>query len=124
MKNKISGRNYFLIFFFALQILGIIAGRVSDAKYFCWAPYDEISFYEIHATVNGKVLDSKSIYNRYRKNKTGRENRSIYNIISIIRQYETTYGKTDVAKIELSYVINGHKERTWIWPEDKVISKN
>lgn len=123
MKSKISGRKFFLIFFFALQILGIVIGRFSNEKYFCWAPYDEISFYKIDATVNGVVLDGESIRDRYRKNKTGRENRSIHNVISIIRQYETTYGKNDTAAIELSYVVNGHKERTWIWPEDKIISK-
>ncbi|MDX1640191.1 MAG: hypothetical protein R3220_00745 [Balneolaceae bacterium] len=124
MKRLISARNIFLIIFFALQVLGIVMGRFTSVKYFCWAPYDEISQYEITATVNGRELNEDQILHRYRKFKKGRENRSIHNLISIIRQYETTYGNNEDANVELSFVTNGHRKTIWKWPEDKFIPKN
>lgn len=121
MKNKITVRNAFLIIFFSLQIAGILVSRFTKTRFFCWAPYDEISFYDIDVSIDGKELDEEKISDRYRKPEYGRENRSIHNLISIIRQYETTYGKDDNASVELSFIKNGHSEKTWTWPEDNII---
>lgn len=121
MKNMLTTRKIFLIVFFSLQIAGILVGRFTKTKFFCWAPYDEISFYDIDVTVDGVELGKDEITDRYRKPEYGRENRSIHNLISIIRQYETTYGKQDNAIIELSFITNGHSEKIWTWPEDKII---
>lgn len=121
MKSKITGRRIFLIIFFTLQVLGIVIGRFTSTKYFCWAPYDEISFYDIDVSIDGQKLDDEQISARYRKPEYGRENRSIHNLISIIKQYETTYGKGDNARVELSFIKNGHSEKTWSWPEDNII---
>jgi hypothetical protein len=121
MKRKITGAELFLAIFFILQALGILAGRFTESNYFCWAPYDEISIYEIRVVIHENDLNSDEIERRYRKSQKGRENRSIHNLISIVRQYETTYGFQDGATVVISYVTNGHRKETWHWPEDEII---
>ena len=50
---------------------------------------------------------------RYKYKMGGWEQRSIYNIFSIISQYEKTYGKNDEARVTIVYSINGHQEKVW-----------
>jgi hypothetical protein len=123
MKRNITLRKSILAIFFGLQILGIIVGKFSDARFFCWAPYDQFSFYEITVRINGRELSDQEISERYRRGKRGRNNRNIHNVISNVRQYEETYATEKNVTVELSYVINGHQNGTWVWPEDKVTSK-
>ncbi|TVP97499.1 MAG: hypothetical protein EA359_19535 [Balneolaceae bacterium] len=124
MKRKITGAGLFLVLFFSFQVIGILAGKFTESKYFCWAPYDEISLYEIRVVIMDNDLNSDEIRRRYRKNQKGRENRSIHNLISIVRQYETTYGAQDEANVEISYITNGHRKETWIWPKDEIIPEH
>jgi len=105
--------------FFSVQLLGVIVGRFDEAKFFSWAPYDQISYYEIEALRQGQNLSSETIRDRYHISPKGRENRSIHNIISIVRQYENSYGKGENVNITISYTINGHHSGTWTWPEDE-----
>jgi len=105
--------------FFSVQLLGVIVGRFDEAKFFSWAPYDQISYYEIEALRQGQNLSSETIRDRYHISPKGRENRSIHNIISIVRQYENSYGKGENVNITISYTINGHYSGTWTWPEDE-----
>lgn len=105
----------FIIAFIAVQIGSIIISRFSESKYFCWVPYDEISHYSISVTVNGKLLSADEIENRYRRKPNDRENRDIHNLISILSQYESTYGKEDKARVVLTYSTNGHEAKAWIW---------
>lgn len=123
MKSNITLRKSILIIFFGLQVLGIVIGKFTDARFFCWAPYDQFSFYEINVTIDGQELDGQKISQRYGMGKRGRNNRNIHNVISKIRQYEETYSKEKNVTIELSYLVNGHREETWIWPEDTTISQ-
>lgn len=124
MKSRITGTGIFLVLFFSLQVMGILAGRFTESKYFCWAPYDEISIYEIRVVILENDLDSDEIRRRYRKTPKGRENRSIHNLISIVRQYETTYGSQDGATVEISYITNGHRKETWVWPDDEIFPEH
>lgn len=123
MKRNITFRKSVLVIFFGLQVLGVLIGKFSDAKFFLWAPYDQFSFYEINVSIDGHELDEREISNRYRSSNRGRNNRNIHNVISKLRQYEETYAQEKNVTVELSYVINGHQQGTWVWPEDKVISK-
>lgn len=123
MKRKITFRRSFLVVFFALQVLGILIGKFSDVRYFCWAPYDQFSFYEMNVSIDGRELSEGEILQRYRMDKRGRNNRNIHNVISKIRQYEKTFSKGKNVTVELSYEINGYRQETWIWPQDKVISE-
>ena len=54
---------------------------------------------------------------KYRYQAAGWEPRSIHNIISLVEQYEMTYGGADDAEVTIRYVVNGHPERTWSWPQ-------
>lgn len=109
---------------FVLQLSGIVAARFTDTKYFCWAPYDEISLYTIEVTVKGKELTWSETAARYRISPAGRENRSIHNIISIVRQYEKTFGRDESATVNISFLTNGYRKGKWTWPEDDVQYEN
>ena len=121
MKRKLTFRYWFLGIFFGLQIAGITAAKFMDTRYFCWAPYDQFSIYHIEVRIDGEKLTDEKIRQRYRKRASGRNNRSIHNIISAVRQYEETYGSSDFAVVKISYEINGHKNATWHWPEDTIV---
>lgn len=123
MKRNITLRKSFLVIFFGLQILGILVGKFSDARFFCWAPYDQFSFYEINVSIDGRELSDQEILQRYHRGKRGRNNRNIHNVISNVRQYEETYATEKNVTVELSYEVNGHRQETWVWPEDKIISE-
>ena len=113
----VQARSLFLLFFFGAQVLGICWGIGSRAKYFNWVPYDEIAHYHIRVQLRGDTLSEAAIEQRYRKSARGRENRDIDNLLSLIRQYETSYGATDQARVQVTYRINGREEYIWRWPE-------
>jgi len=112
-----------VVLFFAVQLFGIVAGRFTNVKYFSWAPYDQISMYKIDVKKDGRTLSRNEVRNRYHIAARGRENRSIHNIISIVRQYENTNGMDDGVNISISYTINGHHSETWVWPDDEINRK-
>lgn len=100
-----------------LAQLGLIAySRTVSERFFCWAPYDQHSHYEVRVTAGGKELTPREISRRYRYKSGGWEQRSIHNLFSIIRQYETTYGRADGAEIVVRYSTNGRPEEEWRWP--------
>ena len=107
-----------------LQATLVIAGCFLKEKHFNWVPYDELSNYEIKTIIADTLLSEKAIQQRYRRPARHRENRSIYNLISLIRRYETTYGSEDHAIVILNYRVNGHSSYYWSWPEDKVRATN
>lgn len=108
-------RKVFILLFFGLQVWGIVYARFTSVRYFCWAPYDQISQYEIRVDLNGSTLSSDAIEARYRIQAKGRENRSIHNVMALIRCYEQSYGKDDSAQVELHYTSNGKKAKVWYW---------
>jgi len=119
--NNLSWKRQLLLTFFALQLVGMIIGRFTQVKYFLWAPYDEISTYTIQVDLPSGRLDEQTVESRYRQAAVGRENRSIHNLISIIKQYESTYGALDKAKVKLTFVTNGIDSCTWWWPQNQII---
>lgn len=106
-------RRIIVLAFFAVQVFGIIYSRFLDERYFCWAPFDQISYYEIKLKVNGVVFSPEEIKGRYKISANGRENRSIHNVFSIVRQYESSYGKKDLAEVKVIYSTNGKAEEVW-----------
>ncbi len=114
MKNKLS-RIYLVIglIFLGLQMISIVYTRFIPERFFCWAPYDQHSSYKIEVTIDDKSLTRQEVRKRYRYYAEGWEQRSIYNIINLVRQYETTYGKEDNAEVRISYTINGYREGVW-----------
>lgn len=106
-------RTIFISIFFLVQVVGIIYSRFLEEKYFCWAPFDQISVYEIKAEINGVELSAEEIRNRYNLQRVGRENRSIHNVFSILRQYEESYGNQDIAEVKVTYWTNGKEQEEW-----------
>lgn len=99
--------------FFIAQVFGIIYSRFLEVRYFCWAPFDQISNYEIKAEVNGVVYSPEQIRGRYNIQNNGRENRSIHNVFSIIIQYEESYGREENAAVKVRYSTNGKAKEEW-----------
>ncbi|WP_111671760.1 hypothetical protein [Algoriphagus litoralis] len=99
--------------FFLIQLIGIIYSRFMEERYFCWAPFDQISLYEIKSTVNGVVFSPEEIKSRYNLQGNGRENRSIHHVFSIIKQYEESYGKEDKVVVKVIYSTNGKAKEEW-----------
>lgn len=58
----------FLLFFFGVQLIGILLGLFTEIKYFNWVPYDEISHYTITVSLpGGEQLNEVAIFQRYTK---------------------------------------------------------
>ncbi len=104
------------ISFLAVQVIMIGYARFVPERYFCWAPYDEQTFYDIAVQVEGIPLSKSAIGKRYRYQNRGWESRTIQNIFDLIETYETTYGKEDNAQVTVTYETNGHPTKTWYFP--------
>ena len=113
MKKPIKINVIIGISFLLIQILSIFYARFIPERFFCWAPYDEHSYYEIKVSLDGKRLTDSEIRSRYRYSPKGWEPRSMDNIFSLVRQYENTYGLDDDASIVIEYKTNGHKQQQW-----------
>ncbi len=106
-------RNYICAIFILIQIGAIVYSRFTSQRFFCWAPYDIHTKFEATAIIKGKFFSANELKKRYKYKMAGWEQRSIYNVFSIIKQYETTYGKNDNAHVKVKYSINGYPERIW-----------
>jgi predicted ATP-grasp superfamily ATP-dependent carboligase len=104
------------IVFLGLQLVAILSAPFVPVRFFCWAPYDEHTHYAIEVRVDGRALTPDEIGRRYHYPQAAWEVRDIDNVISIVRQYEQTYGAGDGARVSLTYRTNGHEQRTWTWP--------
>jgi hypothetical protein len=101
---------------FGVQLAGVVYARFVPTRYLCWAPYDQISFYEIEAERDGRRLTADEIGARYRMPPDGRENRSIHHVLNGITQFEATYGRADHVTVRVRYRTNGRPEQTWTLP--------
>lgn len=96
-----------------LQVGAIAYARLTEARYFCWAPYDMQTQYKLQAVVNSVVLTPQQIQQRYRRPREGRDNRSPQHLKDIFEQTERHYHAEDQVDLILTYRINGKEERTW-----------
>lgn len=101
----------------ALQILATGHARFVPTRYLCWAPYDEIVFYEIAVELPDGPLTQEQVKERYRIPKWGRSNRSWAHVTDVVAFYETTSGRGDGANTEVRYTVNGRGPFAWNWPE-------
>lgn len=112
-----KGRLIIGILFLMVQVALIVYARFIPERFFCWAPYDIHTKFEVFVTIDGKVLSNEDVESRYGYKMKGWEQRSIHNVISLISQYERTYGKYDNAEVNMVYAINGHPEQKWTFKE-------
>jgi len=101
------------ILFLLLQVGSITYARFIPERFFSWAPYDSHTKFEVRVTIDGETLTTEETVARYQYKMKGWEQRSIYNIISLISQYEYTYSKNENAKVIMTYTTNGDEEKTW-----------
>jgi hypothetical protein len=111
-------KRFLVVLLIAGQVAGIVAGRFRSERFFCWAPFEETSFYEIEAKVDGKKLDAAAIKNRFGLGTKGRDNRSIHNIISVLRWCEQH--SDNPAEVKLIFQTNGGNTQIWQWPDDQI----
>jgi hypothetical protein len=100
----------------AFQIGAIAYARFVPSRYFCWAPFDMQTDYELAVTVNGKKLTAKEIQQRYRRAAKGTDNRSFQHLIDIIEQTEQRYHPDDDTHVTMTYQINGKPKQQWHYP--------
>ncbi len=105
------------LLFLALQLVSIGYARFIPERFFCWAPYDQHTHYRIDVVLVDGTMTAIDVRRRYRYASEAWEPRNIANVFSIIRQYESTYGKSDNARVTVIYSTNGRAEATWQWPE-------
>ena len=106
-------RRAIILAFFLIQVIGVVYSRFLEERYFCWAPFDQISYYEIRVEVNGVDFTQEQIQRRYNLQGNGRENRAIHNVFSIIKQYEDSYGKEEKVVGKVIYSTNGKAKEEW-----------
>lgn len=103
----------------AVQVVTVAYARTVDTRYLAWAPYDQISFYELEVVVDGDSLSAEEIVGRYSLRlwleegvARGRENRSIAHVLTYVRRAEA-----DAAALEITVraSVNGRpvEEQTW-----------
>jgi hypothetical protein len=100
-----------------VQLAGVVHARLVPHRYFCWAPFDVLTRYELTVSLpGGKVLAGPAAGDRYHFHDYGVDNRSPWNVIKAVRDYEETYGKTDHAEVVVRYAVNGAHRGEWRWP--------
>ena len=109
--------------FLGAQGVGIIAARLVPERYFCWAPYDEITLFEITVTLGSRTLSEEEVQARYQLPDPRRDNRSWVHVPRAIAQYERTHGARDNAYVEFRYTVNGGPPQLWTWPESASATK-
>lgn len=97
----------------AFQLGAIVYARFVPARYFCWAPFDMQTDYQLNVTVNGQKLKPAEIQQRYRRAAKGTDNRSTQHIIDIIEQTEKRYHPDDRTEVLMIYRVNGKEEQQW-----------
>lgn len=96
------------------QVAAIGYARFVPARYFCWAPFDTQTAYQLDVTVNGARLTDRQIRARYRRlGQKGSDNRSPQHVIDVLEQTEERYHPEDDAHIVMAYRINGKEEQRW-----------
>jgi hypothetical protein len=100
----------------AFQMGAIVYARFVPSRYFCWAPFDMQTDYELAVKVNGKKLSPTEIQQRYRRSAKGTDNRSFQHIIDIIVGVEEQYHPCDHTEVTMTYRINGKEWQQWHYP--------
>ena len=99
------------------QLVMIVHARLSDARYFSWAPHDVMWAFDLEVTVDGQRLNDSQLDARYRLRRHHYHEHAIEHVIRAIRQFEQSYAQGEQANVVLTYARNGGEEQRWLWPE-------
>lgn len=95
------------------QLGAIVYARFVPSRYFCWAPFDMQTNYQLRVSVNGRELSAPEIARRYKRGQKGTDNRSYHHLIDIIEQTEERYHPHDRVDVTMTYSINGKAPEEW-----------
>ena len=101
----------------ALQAGAIVRARFVEDRYFCWAPFDQQTKYEIGVAIGDEGLAASQVAARYRRPVEGVDNRSAHNLFDIITRAERKFEKWGRSRVVVRYSVNGHEEREWRYPQ-------
>jgi len=113
-------RTLLAVLFLSAQLGAMVYARLSPRRYFCWTPNDSIDQFQLHVNVNGRELPQPEVWRRYQieTRHQGSVEYPIVQLIDQIRQYETTYGRSDNARVWLNWRHNGRPQlKQWQWPQ-------
>ena len=102
------------------QLGMIVYARFDPGRYFTWSPHDVAWNFDLEVRTSEGVLDHAQAVERYRLRRFRRQEHAIEHIKRAVRQYESTHGKEDGARVRMLYDKNGRSPREWNWPEDTV----
>jgi hypothetical protein len=98
------------------QLAWMLYEQTRPTRYFCWAPNDYVTDYQLAVTVAGRALSDEEVLRRYHWPRQGRFENVPQHLIDIVRQFEHTYGRAEEAHVQLVYRLNDHAEQEWRWP--------
>ena len=102
--------------FLASQLAAVVYAQFTPRRYFCWAPNDYVTEFNLSVSINGRALTPRQALARYSLPGPLFENVPSH-LIDIVQQYEETYGKGDHARVEVAWVLNGKGAvERWHWP--------
>jgi hypothetical protein len=113
--RKADYRKCLGIIFLGIQLALVAQARFIPERYFCWAPHDMQTEFELTVFVNGRELNANEIARRFQINKKDRDARAVANVKDVIRQHAGTYGKNDESLVIMNYTINGIPQEPWQW---------
>lgn len=101
----------------ALQAGAIVRARFANDRYFCWAPFDQQTKYEIGVAIGDEGLAESQVRQRYRRPPAGVDNRSAHHLFDIITRAEQKFEKWGRSRVVVRYSVNGHEEQEWRYPQ-------
>jgi hypothetical protein len=104
-----SPRSQFALLLMGLEVGLFLLGRFRRDKRFSWAPYDEITEYEVTLLRDGRPLPTADARRMLRISPRGRENRSLGDLISHLETWIERKG--DDCDVHVRYRVNGGPEQ-------------
>ncbi|MEM8706644.1 MAG: hypothetical protein AAGE98_09320 [Actinomycetota bacterium] len=102
-----------------VQVVTVAYARTTDTRYLAWAPYDQISFYELDVEVDGEALSAEEIVGRYSLRlwleegaARGRENRSIAHVLTYVQRAEADATELEIV---IRASVNGRPVEVHTW---------
>lgn len=97
----------------AAQAGAVGYARLAETRYFCWAPYDRHTEYELVVRVGGRELGEEEIGRRYRRAARGFEARSPAHVMDVVERAEGRLPAGERAEVRMRYRVNGVEQPEW-----------
>lgn len=108
---------YLGVLLLTAQLGAIAYSRFTPLRYFCWAPFDQQTQYQIGVSIGGEGLTEMQIQRRYRRPAEGTDNRSAHHLFDLIERVERKLEPAGRSRVTVTYRINGGPEDIWQYPQ-------